>query len=114
MERFPRRIGIGTHVFPRREDGDYNKSAKWFERAATGNNSEAQFILGQFYKAGVGVERNAVEAVVWLKTAAIGGHKGAQILLGNMYRTGDGVMVNKDESDRWYEMADGKNHNGRK
>lgn len=103
---------LGLLYFREERMKDYAKSAKWFQRAAIRSNPEAQFILGQLYKAGVGVDKNIVEAVVWLKTAAIGGHKGAQILLGNMYRIGDGVTVNRDESDRWYDMADGKIYDG--
>lgn len=83
------------------------KSAEWMLRAANAGNSEAQFVLGQFYKAGAGVPKDMDKAVRWLTSAALNRHKGAQILLGNMYRTGDGVEVNVDESDRWYDMADG-------
>ena len=86
---------------------DLRKSAEWMLRAANAGNAEAQFVLGQFYKAGAGFQKDIDKAVHWLTSAALNRHKGAQILLGNMYRTGDGVNVDLDESDRWYDMADG-------
>ncbi len=86
---------------------DLHKSAEWMLRAANAGNAEAQFVLGQFYKAGAGVPKDMDKAVRWLTSAALNRHKGAQILLGNMYRTGDGVETDLDESDRWYDMADG-------
>ena len=78
------------------------------EKAAKNGHAEAQFMLGQFYKNGVGVDKDADEAVRWLTAAALNRHTGAQILLGNMYRLGDGVIADRNESDKWYDMADGK------
>ena len=77
-------------------------------KAADAGHPEAQFVLGQFYKAGAGVDKDIQAAVRWLTSAALNRHKGAQILLGNMYRIGDGVDADVAESDRWYDMADGK------
>ena len=78
--------------------------------AAEGGHADAQFVLGQFYKTGCGVEKDIDKAVDYLVCAAINRHTGAQILLGNMYRLGDGVPVDKEESDRWYDMAEGKSN----
>lgn len=87
---------------------DLSESARWMMRSADAGNPEAQFVLGQYYKAGAGVPKDTVKAVEWLSKAATNQHKGAQILLGNMYRIGDGVDVDIQESDRWYDMADGR------
>ena len=100
---------IGLLYFKEDMPRDLDMSARWMLRAAREGNTEAQFVMGQFYKSGAGVPANIKEAVDWLTSAAINGHRGAQILLGNMYRTGDGVEVDRDESDRWYDMADSEN-----
>jgi len=71
---------------------------------------EAQFVLGQYYKTGCGVEVDMSKSVDWLVSAAISKHRGAQILLGNMYRSGDGVPADSTEADRWYDMAQVDTH----
>ena len=66
---------------------------------------EAQFEVARCYQNGIGVEKNAENAVVWYKKAAEQGNAEAQCALGKCYYQAFGVEKNEKEARRWYEAA---------
>ena len=51
-------------------DKDYQSAFKHYGQAAQWGDKKAQYIVGQFYKRGLGVEKNLINAYGWLATAA--------------------------------------------
>lgn len=54
------------------------EAARWYFKAASAGNADAQYTLGLLFMAGKGVERNDKEATAWMQKAAKQGHKDAQ------------------------------------
>jgi len=65
-------------------------SDEWLA-AANGGDAQAQFILGNRYSLGQGVDEDLHEAARWWRKAAEQGHPGAQYNLGYAHMRGDGV-----------------------
>jgi TPR repeat protein len=57
------------------------------------------------YQNGLGVAKNAKEAVKWYRKAAEQGDAGAQSNLGSMYAKGDGVAEDKLNAYAWWSLA---------
>ena len=64
------------------------KAFKWYKLATVQGNAIAQNNLGQCYRNGSGVVKNAEEAVKWYKLAAVQGNAAAQNSLGCCYLNG--------------------------
>lgn len=54
------------------------EAARWYFKAASAGNADAQYSLGLMFMAGKGVEKDQSEAARWMKLAAKSGHKDAQ------------------------------------
>lgn len=65
----------------------------------------AQFCVAAFYFQGIGVKRDAAEALAWLKRSADQGYPNAQTNLGVLFMTGDGVKPDKAEAARLFIKA---------
>lgn len=79
---------------------EYNpEAAKWFRKAAEQGHAKAQYFLYSFYRDGIGVAQDPVQASHWLQKAAAGGDVSAQYSLG--VETGD---------PRWYRLAAAQGH----
>ena len=50
---------------------DYQKAAKWYEKAAEQDNAEAQVCLAKLYIEGKGVRNDTITAIQWLRKALI-------------------------------------------
>ncbi len=88
------RDGVGTAANPA-------AAARWFRRAATAGDGEAQIFLVDILRADGG----AVEAADWARRAAEQGIPRAQFILGQMYQSGEGVPVDPVRAAIWYERA---------
>ena len=85
--------------------GDYETALqKWLPLAEQGN-AEAQFMLGNLYREGLGVPLSDTKAVTWYWLAADEGHAHAQLSLGIMYATGRGVTQDIVLAHMWFELA---------
>ena len=76
-----------------------------FKAKAEKGDAEAQFKLGGCYRLGVGVAKEAPEAVKWYRKAAEQGHAQAQNNLGICYYTGNGVTSDMVEAAKWFRKA---------
>ena len=74
-------------------------------RAAEWGDAEAQQQLALCYLSGMGVPRDAAEAVKWFHKAAEQGNKQAHCDLANCYYNGRGVPEDKAEAIRRYHIA---------
>jgi TPR repeat protein len=68
-------------------------------------DSITQWLLGECYEDGKGVEEDVVKAVEWYRKAAEQGNTDAQFCLGECYYTGDGVEKDLVKATKWYRKA---------
>src|SRR6202030_284703 len=64
---------------------------------AEGGDAGAQWLVGEMYDEGQGVQQNSGQAAVWYRKAAEQGDDTAQLDLGVKYLLGDGVPENYSE-----------------
>lgn len=84
----------------------FDKAVYWYKKAADShNNNEAQYILGEHYFNGQGVERSYSEAYKRYKQSAEQGYLDAQFRLGYLFDTGVGVKEIDEEAVKWYTLA---------
>jgi len=81
----------GTNAY---NQGNYQKAAKLFKKAANQGNTEAQTDLGSMYYEGEGVRQDYKESAKWFKKAANQGDAQAQFSLGVMYLNGQIIRQN--------------------
>ena len=90
--------------------GDYvTAHAEWLPLAREGA-AAAQRNLGQLYRLGQGVPRNAAVAVNWYRLAAEQGLARAQSNLAAMYLQGDGIEKNPAIAADWLRQAAAQGH----
>ena len=75
------------------------EAAQWFQKAAEQGHARAQYFLYSFYRDGIGVAQDPVQAGHWLRKAAASGDDSAQYSLG--VETGD---------PQWYRLAAAQGH----
>ena len=73
---------------------------------AEAGDADAQYQLGEVYKAGIGVRHSNSKAKKWFRLSALNGHKKAQNNLGEIYQK----EKNYIEAREWYEHAAKQNH----
>lgn len=82
------------------------KEFEWIMGLAKLGNTRAQYVLSEFYAAGIGTERNDEKSFEWAKTAAENGDPNAQCNLGDMYFYGDcSLKEDMNEAFYWYDKA---------
>jgi TPR repeat protein len=69
----------------------YSQSASWYRAAAERGHAKAMSALGYQYMLGLGVKKDATEAVRWWRRAAARGNADAMTNLGAAYAQGEGV-----------------------
>ena len=93
------------------KDGDYVTAMRFLRPLAHQGNAGAQFLLGEIYGRGRGVEQDYTTAVTWYRRAADQGHPGAQWSLGTMYQDGVGDVPRAFEAAAsWYRKAADQGH----
>jgi len=73
---------------------NYQKAKTYFELAAEKGNSEAEYLIGRFYAAGLGTPADNKRAVEWFKRSASHGDPTGAYELGLCCRTGRGTAKN--------------------
>ena len=72
------------------QDGDYKSAIRYISFLATNGNVRAQYNMGVFYRDGVEVQRDQLEALRWFLKAADGGNMLAQYAAGLAFYRGQG------------------------
>ena len=82
-------------------------AAHWYRLAAEQGHPQSQYMMGVFYKDGLGgISQSDEEALSWFRRAAEQGHKRACSMLGVFYSEGRGGSVCSDqESLAWFRRA---------
>jgi len=85
---------------------DLQEAIRWYAKAATAGNAEAQNSLGRslWYGWG-GFAKDYQQAMHWFRKAAEQGHVDSQVRLGHAYEEGEGVQVNPQEAMHWFRKA---------
>jgi TPR repeat protein len=73
-------------------------------------DASAQHALGSMHYIGIGVTRDACEAVAWWRMSAEQKYAEAQCDLGLAYREGEGVDKNKGKGAEWFQKAAEQGH----
>lgn len=84
---------------------DYTTAYYFWRPLAEQGDAIAQFLVGEMYLSGAGVEQDDVEALRWLRRAADKNDADAQFEVGAMYHNGRGKERNVYEAVRWYRLA---------
>ena len=83
---------------------DPQEAHNWYLKAAAAGDVDAQYFLGNWYRARSSRPDRA-EAAYWIATAAEQGHPTAQAALGDLYRVGEGVDKDLEQAAAWYARA---------
>ena len=81
------------------------RGIKLYTSSAENNDVTAQFILGECYYYGWGVEQDYKQAVAWYRKAANQSYARAQCNLGVCYYNGEGVDQDYKQAVAWYRKA---------
>lgn len=87
------------------EQGRYPEARAALRPMALSGDPEAQFMLGQLYDLGRGVERDPVAAFQWYLSAARIGHAESQFNVAVMLDAGRGAPRDRREAAIWYARA---------
>lgn len=77
----------------------------WLEKAASEQNSEAQYMLADFYYQGIGTAVDYGKAFALLTELAQQEHGQAQAHLAKMHYLGQGTLPDENEAKKWAIMA---------
>jgi hypothetical protein len=84
---------------------NYFEAARLYNISAKNGNQNAQFILGQMYTKGLGVQQSDLDAAYWFKKSAEQGNSNALASLAFLYYSGKGVNKNDAEATRLSRIA---------
>ena len=87
---------------------DYENALSLLKRGAVDTNSRqalAEDILGEMYRDGNGVDKNAMQAIAFFEKAVEHGVDVSLISLGDMYANGNGVEKDLSKARSYYEKA---------
>jgi uncharacterized protein len=84
---------------------DHKEALKWYRKAAEQGHDDAQWLVGNKYLLGEGVEKNYYRAKEWFEKAASSGNQLAQEDLGRLYAGGKGVSKNYSTAIKWFQDA---------
>ena len=84
---------------------DFEKAAKWFERAAIQNQYKAAVQLASLFDGPDATEEDNKKVFDWMLFAAEGGNPVGQSAVGILYYNGKGVAMDKSESLKWHLAA---------
>ncbi len=82
--------------------GDHATALERFKFAADAGDPDAMRNIGIFFRDGIGVSKNEMEAFQWISRAANSGLPAAQNDLGNLYEEGEGVAPDLVQAVEWY------------
>ena len=84
---------------------EYSAAASLLRPLAEDGNAQAQYFLGNLYRAGRGLPKDAEVACEWYEKAAVSGDVRAEHDTGACYVTGLGGRVDPEKGAYWLQMA---------
>ena len=95
-------LGGGNIGYPAE---DLQGKIDWLTSLAEGGDAMVQAYLGDCYRDGIGVTKNAEKTVKWYRLAAAQNHIDAQFGLGVCYDQGFGVKQDAAEAVKWWLLS---------
>jgi len=80
---------------------DYGVALENLQPAAEADDPIAQFVLGEMYLRGKGVDQDFEQAAHWYERAALNGHPEAQAAIGSLEMLGLGVAQHRTSGYFW-------------
>lgn len=87
------------------DENDYEQAWVTHLKKAKLGDTESQYMIGVFYRDGIGVEQNNKEAAYWFRKAGRNGHAYAQCGIAKMFAEGQGVLQDWRIAAEWYWRA---------
>lgn len=84
---------------------DWNESFKWMKCSAENKHVPAQFLLGLFYKCGIGTPVAHDKAFYWFNIAAENGYEQSYSHIGRYYRDERIIKIDYENALFWFEKA---------
>ncbi len=84
---------------------DWKESFTWMKLSAENKHVPAQFLLGLFYKCGIGTPVNHEKAFYWFNLAAENGYEQSYSHIGRYYLSGHFVKISYENASLWFEKA---------
>jgi TPR repeat protein len=88
----------------KRSDG-YAHGAVWYQKSAEAGNINAEILLAEDYRTGLGVPKNYEKAKEWYGKAAAQGDSDAAYTLGLLYHSGEYFPRDLGQSFDWFHAA---------
>ncbi len=85
--------------------GDRREALEYLKKASELGWSDADVLLGQMYRDGIGAERNPAKCIEYLSRAAENGHPKAMYMLGDLYSDGKYIEKDQEQAFKWYLMS---------
>ncbi|MCA9028839.1 MAG: sel1 repeat family protein [Planctomycetaceae bacterium] len=89
---------------------DHKRAVRWYRKAADQGHAEAQNLLAECLREGVGTRKSNKEAVYWFRQSALQGYADAQVSLGYALYYGTGIKKDVQEAFVWYRKAARQGH----
>ena len=99
VQKAARNMELADAAYSKREFGE---AIHRFRDAAEQGDARAQYMLGEIYRAGSGVNADVNEAVKWFEKSAMQGHFPAMYPLGMAYI----ALGQPQKACKWFEAAD--------
>lgn len=96
---------IPRYEFMKKYKRDLSLSIEWYRKAAEGNISAAQYMLGRLHASGEGVVRNVDQSLQYHQQAAGQGYAESLFYIGLMYHAGSGLPKDIDRAVIFYKKA---------
>lgn len=93
------------YLYKYNSEGAWSSAFEWMKLSADHRYVPAMFMLGLFYKCGVGTDADHTKALFWFNLAAENEYDQAYCHIGRYYRTGQAVAVNYEMALQWFEKA---------
>lgn len=101
-ERFKTDFAHGVAAY---DAGDYAKAARYWQPLAERYDLAAMRNMGNLYRRGLGVEKDAEKALAFYEAAAKRGFAPAQYAAALMHISNDGVAYNGEKAIMWLTRA---------
>ncbi len=87
-------------------NGNFSEAVLEYQKAAAGENADAQYMLANMLLFGQGVKQDVARAEKLLRLSAARGNKDAQLSLGYLYLfSGKHVLESEKEAENWLQKA---------
>ncbi len=95
----------GFFLYKYSKEGKWKESFIWIKKAAENKHVPAEFLLGLFYKCGIGTDINHTKAFYWFNLASEHEYEQAYNHIGRYYCDGRIVTKNYETALVWFEKA---------